>query len=266
MSNALTGFVVALPAEARTLCQRASAVGERFDIGHGSMVAVSGMGELRAERAAQCLVDAGARGLVSWGCAAGLGPELRPGALCMPQFVITADGNRWPIDEAWRGGVVAALGQRAVSGATLVHATQVLASGAAKRELAAQCGAGVADMESAAIARVAQRYGVPLLVVRSVVDPAGLSLPAVITEHVDESGQVPMGPLLRGLLRQPSDLITMLRLGLGFRSALACLREVVACAGPDLLLEQALRQPPRHAWASSSTHAEWPGPCSTLDA
>jgi adenosylhomocysteine nucleosidase len=230
------------------------------------MVAVSGMGELHAERAAQCLVDAGARGLVSWGCAAGLDPELHPGALCLPQFVSTTDGHRWPIDEAWRSGVVAALGQRAVFSGTLVHAAQVLASGAAKRELAAQCGAGVADMESAAIARVAQRHGVPLLVVRSVVDPAGLSLPSVITEHVDESGKVPMGPLLRGLLRQPRDLITMLRLASGFRAALASLREVAACAGPDLLLEQALRQPPRHAWASSSTHAEWLGPCSTLDA
>ena len=266
MNNARTGFVVALPAEARTLCQRASAVGERFDVGHGSMVAVSGMGELHAERAAQCLVDAGARGLVSWGCAAGLDPELHPGALCMPQFVITADGNRWPIDEAWRSGVVAALGQHAVSSATLVHAAQVLASPVAKRELAARCGAGVADMESAAIARVAHRHGLPLLVVRSVVDPARLSLPTVIVDHVNDSGQVPMGPLLRGLLRQPFDLITMLRLAVGFRAALASLREVAANAGPDLLLEQALRQPPRHAWANSSTNAEWPGPCSTLEA
>jgi adenosylhomocysteine nucleosidase len=215
-----------------------------MDVGHGSLLAVSGMGELNAERAAQSLVDAGARGLVSWGCAAGLAPELEPGALCLPRFVMTADGHRWPIDEAWRGGVIAALGQRAVSSATLVHATEVLASSGAKRELAARCGAGVADMESAAIARVAHRHGLPLLVVRSVVDPAGLGLPAVITEHVDESGRVPMGPLLRGLLRQPRDLITMLRLAGGFRAALASLREVAACAGSDLLLEQAL---PAHA-------------------
>ncbi|MDL2337701.1 MAG: hypothetical protein QFE16_07665 [Pseudomonadota bacterium] len=240
MSGARSGFVVALPSEARTLCRRAARVGECFAVGEHALVAVSGMGERHAEKAAQTLVDAGAHGLVSWGCAAGLSPELDPGALCLPQFVIATDGQLWPTDAAWRSCVVEALGQRVVSSAMLVHAAQMLASVAAKRELAAHCGAAVADMESAAIARVAHRQGLPLLVVRSVVDPAGLTLPTFITEHVDDSGHVPMAPLLRGLLRQPRDLLTLLRLASGLRAALASLRAVAACTGGDLLLERAL--------------------------
>ena len=218
-------------------------VGEQRALGDRALLAVSGVGEQRAERAAQALVDAGASGLVSWGCAAGLGAELSAGALCLPEFIATADSQRWPTDVAWRHEVVAALGQRAVFGGALAHTSHVLASSAAKRALAAQAGAVVADMESAAVARVAHRHGLPLLVVRSVVDPLGLTLPAVVTDHVDDSGRVPLAPLLRGLLRQPGDLLTLLQLASGFRAALASLRAVAACTGADLLLAQALSHP-----------------------
>ncbi len=218
-------------------------VGEQRALGERALLAVSGLGEQRAERAAQALVDAGAGGLVSWGCAAGLSAELPAGALCLPEFIATADGQRWPTDAAWRHEVVAALGQRAVFGGALAHTSQVLASSAAKRALAAQASAVVADMESAAVARVAQRHGLPLLVVRSVVDPLGLALPAIVTDHVDESGRVPLSPLLRGLLRQPGDLLALLQLASGFRAALTSLRAVAASAGADLLLTQALSRP-----------------------
>jgi hopanoid-associated phosphorylase len=237
------GIVVAMPSESRTLCGEAMRVGEQRALGERALLAVSGVGEQRAERTAKALVDAGVGGLVSWGCAAGLSAELPAGALCLPEFIATVDGQRWPTDPTWRQIVVESLGQRAVFQGALANASQVLASSAAKRALATQAGAVVADMESAAIARVAHRHGVPLLVVRSVVDPLGLTLPAVVTDHVDDSGHVPLAPLLRGLLRQPGDLLTLLQLAGGFRAALASLRAVAACAGADLLLAQVLSHP-----------------------
>ena len=243
-----------MPSESRTLCRTAVRVGEQRALGDQALLAVSGVGERRAEFAAQALVDAGVGGLVSWGCAAGLVAELPAGALCLPEFIVTADDLRWPTDSAWRHEVIAALGQRAVFGGALAHASQVLASSAAKRALAAKAGAVVADMESAAIARVAQRHGLPLLVMRSVVDPLGLTLPAVVIDHVDDSGRVPLSPLLRSLLRRPGDLLTLLRLASGFRAALASLRAVAACAGADLLLAQALSRPRPYARNSPPNH------------
>lgn len=240
MSGARVGIVVALPSESRTLCRPAVRVGERRALGDQALLAVSGVGERRAEFAAQTLVDAGVDGLVSWGCAAGLSANLPAGALCLPKFIVTAAGQRWPADSGWRQGLVEALGVRAVFDGALAHASQVLASSEAKRELAAKAGAVVADMESAAVARVAHRHGLPLLVVRSVVDPLGLTLPSVVTDHVDDSGRVPLAPLLRGLLRRPGDLTALLQLASGFRAALASLSAVAACAGADLLLAQAL--------------------------
>ncbi len=243
MSVIRVGIVVAMPSESRTLCREALRVGEQHALGDRSLLAVSGVGERHAERAAQALVDAGVGGLVSWGCAAGLDAELPAGALCLPEFIVTADGRRWPTDSAWRHEVVAALGRRTVFGGALAHVSQVIPTSAAKRALAAKAGAVVADMESAAIARVAHRHRLPLLLVRSVVDPLGLTLPAVVTDHVDASGRVPLAPLLRSLLRQPGDLLTLLQLASGFRAALASLRAVAACAGADLLLAQALSRP-----------------------
>ncbi len=237
------GIVAALPSESRSLCRQAVRVGERRAIGDHALLAVSGVGEWRAEHAAQALVDAGVGGLVSWGCAAGLSPELPVGALCLPDFVVAVEGHRWPTDSAWRRSVTEAVGARAVFNGALAHASQVLASSAAKRELAAQADAVVADMESVAVARVAHRHGLPLLVVRSVVDPLGLTLPAVIADHIDESGRVPLSPLLRGLLRRPSDLLTLLKLASGFRASLASLRAVATCAGDNLLLSEVLSRP-----------------------
>ncbi|MEI7464713.1 MAG: hypothetical protein WCJ87_05170 [Burkholderiales bacterium] len=243
MSVTRVGIVAALPSESRTLCRQAVQVGERRDIGGYALLAVSGVGERRAEHAAQALVNAGVGGLVSWGCAAGLSPELPVGALCLPEFVVTVEGHRWPTDSAWRRSVTAAAGAHVVFNGALAHASQVLASSAAKRELGAQASAVVADMESAAIARVAHQHGLPLLVVRSVVDPLGLTLPAVIADHIDESGRVPLAPLLQGLLRRPSDLLTLLKLASGFRASLASLRAVATCAGDNLLLSQVLSRP-----------------------
>ena len=243
VSSICVGIVVAMPAELRSLCREAVGVGATLAIRDQAVIAVSGVGEQRAAQAAQTLVDAGVSGLVSWGCAAGLDAELPAGALCLPEAVVMADLQRWPTDADWRREVVAALGRRAICEGALAHASQVVASSAAKRELAARAGAVVADMESAAIARVARRHDLPLLVVRSVVDPLALTLPAIVTEHVDDSGRVPLAPLLRGLLRRPSDLLTLLQLASGFRASLASLRAVATCTGDNLLLARALSRP-----------------------
>ena len=218
-------------------------VGTQHRIGDQALLAVSGVGEQRAARAAEGLVEAGVSGLVSWGCAAGLATGLRAGALCLPEVVVSTDGQRWPTDSAWRQVVADSLGEPAASAGALAHALQVVASHSAKRALAAQTGAVLADMESAAMARVALRHGLPLLVVRSVVDPLELTLPSIITDHIDDSGRVPLAPLLRGLVRRPGDLLTLLQLARGFRASLASLRAVRAGAGDNLLLTHALNRP-----------------------
>ena len=236
------GIVVALPAESRSLYGRALRVGERHVLRAQALLAVSGVGERRAEQAAQALVDAGVSGLMSWGCAGGLNPTLQAGALCLPESIVTTEGHRWVTDQHWRHAMAQALDKRALFHGALAHAPQVMSCSAAKHELATSTGAVATDMESAAVARVAHRHGLPLLVVRSVVDPLRLSLPALVVDHVDESGRVPLMPLLSGLLRRPSDVWPLLRLASGFRAAMTTLRAVTACAGDDLLLTQALSQ------------------------
>ena len=243
MSIRRVGIVVALPSESRTWCRHAVPVGMQHAIGEQALLAVSGVGEQRATQAAQGLVEAGVAGLVSWGCAAGLAPGWPAGTLCLPDVVVGIGGQRWPTDAPWRQTLMASLGERATSGGALAHASQVVDSHAAKRALAAQTGAVLADMESAAVARVAHRHSLPLLVVRSVVDPLELTLPTLVTDHIDDSGRIPLMPLLRGLLRRPGDLPTLLQLARGFRASLASLRTVRACAGDNLLLTQALSCP-----------------------
>lgn len=256
------GIVVALPSESRSLCGRALQVGERHALRAQALLAVSGVGERRAEQAAQALVDAGVSGLMSWGCAGGLNPALQAGALCLPESIVTTEGHRWETDDHWRHAMAQALDKRTLFHGALAHAPQVMSCSAAKHQLAASTGALATDMESAAVARVAHRHGLPLLVVRSVVDPLRLSLPGVVIDHVDDSGRVPLTPLLRGLLRRPADVWPLMRLATGFRAAMTTLRAVTACAGDDLMLAQALARhratddgpPARHHPFASSGH------------
>lgn len=255
MNAPCVGIVVALPSESRSLCGRALQVGEQHALRAQALLAVSGVGEWRAEQAAQALVDAGVSGLMSWGCAGGLSPALQAGALCLPESIVTIEGQRWVTDVHWRHAMAQALGARPLFHGTLAHAAQVMSCSDAKHRLAASTGALATDMESAAVARVAQRHGLPLLVVRSVVDPLRLTLPAVIVDHVDHSGHVPLTPLLRGLLRRPADVWPLMRLASGFRAAMTTLRAVTAHAGDDLLLTQALsRQRPPDDGPRTQTH------------
>ena len=230
----LLGIVTALPNEARSLGAghaRARAI-VRID---PRVVAVrAGIGRPRAERAALALVEAGAQALLAWGTAAALDPGLDCGDLVLPRDVITHDGRRIEVDAQWHRSMwmlVESMG-RCRSGA-LAEAGDVLASADDKMRLRALSGALVADMESAAVADVAGRAGVPVLIIRGVSDSAGMGVPTSALAALDESGEVDALRCLLALLRTPRQLPALLRLARGFRSACARLTELAARAGPE---------------------------------
>lgn len=78
---------------------------------------------------------------------------------------------------------------------------------------AAQAATGAAgvDMESAAVAAVAEAAGVPFLVLRVVLDRADQSLPSAILAAVNEIGQPRLAPMLYGLARYPIAVQSMAR-------------------------------------------------------
>lgn len=186
------GVVVGLEAEAR--------VARLW----GVPVAVGGGSAAGAGRAADALAPA-VSGMVSFGLAGGLAGRLRAGDLVVPVRVV--DG-----DEGWRtdAALNAVLG--GATGHTLRGGGVVLATVAAKRA-AREAGADAVDLESAAVARVAARRGLPFAVLRAVCDGAGRALPLAALVALDGAGRIGALRVLGAVLRRPWEVPALVALG-----------------------------------------------------
>jgi nucleoside phosphorylase len=208
------GFVAALASEARCLngltAHRSSEV--------ASAVAVGGMGVDAAATAARKLIHDGATALVSWGFAGGLDPALTAGALLVPDRILFGQREFHP-DRAWREQVCSELRTVAAQQGTLLTSelpvTDIPSKLAAFRDL----GARAVDMESAAIADVANAAGLPFLAVRVVLDSASDEIPQSVSKAIDKSSYVRGLRLTAALLTRPHEVFSLARLIARYRCA-----------------------------------------------
>lgn len=188
------GIVTGLEAEAR--------IARRL----GGPVEVGGGRAEGAAAAARRLVEHGVSGLVSFGFAGGIDPALSPGAVLVPATVLLDDGQ-WEADSVL---------MRQLGGATpgaLHGGGEVVASAAAKAALFARTGAVAVDLESAAVARVARRHGLPFAVLRAVCDGAGRDLPRAALVALDGAGRIGGLRVAWAALSRPGELADLIRLG-----------------------------------------------------
>lgn len=222
------GVVAALYDEARCLAPLAAAPGAEAALPGGRLI-LSGMGAARAATAAQALVAAGATALLSWGTCGALDPALRAGDVFLPDRIQAPDGTRYTTDAAWRARVRAALprGLNGVDGGTLLSGDRPWSTPRDKARGAAFGRA--ADMESAAIAGVAQRARLPLLAIRVVIDEAAQVLPDTAVRGVDAIGRPRLVAFVTGLARRPRDVLALPGLGRSFARATRSLRSIAGC-------------------------------------
>jgi adenosylhomocysteine nucleosidase len=221
------GIAVALAAELRSLTTQVIAPGSCARLPGGGLVALGGVGPERARAAALRLLEAGATALVSWGIAAGLDPRLRAGSFLLPERVIGADDTTYRVTASWRAELSARIAPRlAPHAGPLVEVTRLLETAQEKRALFERHGAIAADMESAALARVAAARGVPCVVLRVVADPAAGRTPAWVAALVDGAGKVRASHALREAVAHPRDWRALVALALQFRTARRVLQRV----------------------------------------
>jgi adenosylhomocysteine nucleosidase len=200
------------------------------------LVDIGGMGRARAEAATTRLLDRGATAIVSWGIAGGLDPELEPGTVVIPEFVVDGKSGRLQTDVGWRDRLLAKIESVVPSSSgPMFHADGVVTSPARKNELHERWGAVAVDMESAGVAGAAQDAGVPWLVVRVVGDVADQALPKAVTQIIDENGRLRAGAVV-GLVLRPRLWLTLIALGRANAAAGRSMRRVWAAAAPDLAL------------------------------
>jgi adenosylhomocysteine nucleosidase len=223
------GIVTAMPLERSWL---ASTTG-----GPRPAVEVCGVGAAGARRAAQRLGDLGVDALASWGMAAGLDPQLAPGAVVIPARVIGSRAHGYIPDIHWRQRLLDRLGHAVtICGDPLTDAPTILDTPGAKAVMFERTGAAAADMESAAVAEVAAEHELPMLVIRVVLDAAEVSLPGSLSRMIDDAGRVRVSQLMIRAVLDPRDWPRWLGLVRYFLAARHAMRTVWSLTAPDLAL------------------------------
>jgi hopanoid-associated phosphorylase len=225
--SASVGIIAALAVEARHLGRPLRRAGTYTVLTDGTLLAVSGIGCAAAAHSAQALVQAGAGALASFGLAGGLDPTLIPGAVFIPTHIVLRDSQTLATTLAWRERMTGALATlRPVGSGALLTSARPLLSIADKLAARRETGAAAVDMESFAIAEVAQAHGLPFVCARVIVDTAGDALPDILVHAADHGGRVRVMRLLAQLVRAPGDLGALLHLARCYRIAHRSLRAV----------------------------------------
>jgi hopanoid-associated phosphorylase len=167
----------------------------------------------RLERAFEAALAQGCAGIVSFGTAGGLAPDLAPGAVILADAV-EGPAGRMLTDAVWQARLAESLTGTGltVRRGVLASVRAPLAGAADKAALHQRNGALGVDMESHLAGAWAQRQGVPFAVCRVLVDPAWRSLPRAAIVGLRDDGTTALAPILRELARDPAQLGALLRL------------------------------------------------------
>lgn len=224
------GVFTALPIEGRCLTSGKIVPDNNVAVNRHLLLRAGGMGRNNAETAARALVDAKVDLLVSWGVAAALSETGRAGDLVLTDTVIDSVGGRYTVRPeilqtleifARRAGI------SSISGA-LVESKRVLDCSEDKIRLHRESGALATDMETAAVAGVADNAHIPHLAIRVISDELHTSVPRAVTRNMNADGHLKMVRMLFDLCRQPRDLTALVRLAQSFKKAR---RTLIRCAG-----------------------------------
>lgn len=226
------GIVTALPQEARCIVKRQLPAGKVIRITEHILLCLSGTGAKRAAQAGRQLLDQGAAALLSVGTAVALDPRLVTGTVLLPQRIVNHDQAAITVDAPWR----AALQQRLADSfqshtGPLADSPRILTGPAAKQALRQHTHAVAADMESAALGRLAAQHGQPFVALRVILDTAAMSLPAWLPGTLTPLGQPAAGAFANQLFRHPADWLSLVALGCCWRRARTRLQAVIAHIG-----------------------------------
>lgn len=227
----ITGVVVALPEELSTLTDKKIAKGQVGQLNETVLVIYSGAGGKNAHKAAELLVENGARQLISWGCAAALDPAFQSGDLILADSYVDAELGEYGIDDDWlrhARKTLAADNRVVIRVGKIVESKCIVGLSQDKARLAVTTGGVALDMESVAIAKVAQSHQLPFLTLRVIADSASMDLPKAVSHALNEQGEVELSRLLMYLCLHPTELTGLIKLGLSFNAAKKTLKRMVS--------------------------------------
>ncbi len=176
-------------------------------------------------------IDGNCKGLMSFGIAGGLRPDLAPGTCIVASAIVDGD-NQFSTNHDWSQKLLQSL-PRSRAG-IVVGSSRPAATSAAKSALHLSTGAVAVDMESHIVARVAAERCLPMAALRVICDPAVRTLPDMAFQSVRIDGTADIGALLRSIARQPRQVPALVRVALDARRARATLLQCSQALAPHL--------------------------------
>ena len=172
------------------------------------------MGQAAAEIATRKILDFGANSLLVIGTCGALSPLLKPGDIVLPETVMTDSQVTMLPTSSWHQSAYTLLSGLAIPIHTqsLLSIGRVLSRSVEKNQIYLDTGAVAVDMESAAIMKVALSKQVPVLILRTVIDPSDFSIPDFVLKNSDAFGDTHTYPLLKSCIVNPLRLGTLFRL------------------------------------------------------
>jgi hypothetical protein len=190
-------------------------------------IRLSGARPTRARAGAEALTGLGLDGLLSFGSAGGVSPDVKPGDLLIAESVSGPGGHIYTADAGWTGRMSDVLGISPTRIAGMEH----LADDKAKASLNDTSVTAI-DMESHIVAAAAKDAGIPFAVLRAVVDPAGFTIPDYALDAVRPDGSVSFLPVISGLCMQPWTIGKLLDLNSYNKRAMESLSGAARALGP----------------------------------
>jgi hopanoid-associated phosphorylase len=173
----------------------------------------------------------GGSGIISIGIAGGLAPGLAPGHWVVASSVVSGE-ERYATDARWSRRLLEALPSAVYADISGVDAPVV--AEADKRRLRQGAGTVAVDMESHIAARIAAAHGIPFAACRVIIDPAERTLPPAALVGMRSDGKADVVAVLGSLMRQPRQLLALLRVVADARAARTALFQGRRRLGADL--------------------------------
>jgi hopanoid-associated phosphorylase len=188
----------------------------------------------QASRLVACLeaaIERGAAGIISFGIAGGLAPDLAAGDWVVGAGV-WSDGSRHPANQRWARRLLEALPGAVL--AEIAGADLPIATASDKRQLRSRTGAAAVDMESHIAGRIAAAHNIPFAICRTVIDAAHRDLPPAALVGLREDGTPDVLAVARSLAQRPSQFPALARIAADAWTARQALRRGRSLLGAGL--------------------------------
>jgi hopanoid-associated phosphorylase len=171
--------------------------------------------------AVEAAIARGAAGVISFGIAGGLAPDLVAGDWIVGSAVRTGQ-ETYSTDRVWARTLLEAL--PGAIHADIVGMDVPIAGASEKRRLHARTGAVAVDTESHIAARIAAAHRIPFAACRAIIDSAHRDLPPAAMVGLRPDGTPDVLAVFRSVAKQPSQLPALIRTAVDARIAGAALR------------------------------------------